>query len=69
MVGKPSQTLHPVAAHPFGDRRTRDLQSFGNSGLHPVAVDDQLYKFAAPFRRQRSMTMSNVRDEGLRLIE
>ena len=58
-----------VAGHPFGHGGAGDLKAFGDAGLRPAVLDDQVDEFAAPFRRQGRVEVGNVRDEGLRCIE
>ncbi len=57
-----------IAAHPFRYRRAGDLEAFSGAGLHPAILDNELDQFQPPGGRQRSVGMSNVRDEGLRGI-
>jgi hypothetical protein len=64
-----AQASGPIAAHPFGDSSAGDLEAFGDASLRPAVLNDKADELAAPFRRQRCMGMSNVRDEGLRGIE
>ena len=60
--------MSAVAGHPFGNCGARDLKAFGDAGLRPAVSNDELGEFQAPFRGERGVGMSNLRDEGLRCI-
>ena len=67
-VLEPVPPVSAVSGHPFGHGGAGDLKAFGDTGLRPTVVDDELGKFQAPFRGERGVGMGNVRDEGLRGI-